>query len=360
MKILIADSGSTKTDWCLLDLTRNAAERMVLRATTSGINPFQQSEEEIAEEVRAHLLPLLKSLPVGGPSGERPDEVQFYGAGCTTEKAPLVARALVAALADWPNALACDGPDSPIAAHGEPGDGPISSATDGARSSAPAVVEPSEKSMPSRATSTGKSALVHVTPGDSPTIEVHSDMLAAARALCGRRPGIACILGTGSNSCYYDGRELRANVPPLGFILGDEGSGAVLGRLLVGDLLKGQLAPALREAFVQDYGLSTADIIERVYRRPFANRFLASFAPFLARHREDAGIHRLLVDAFRAFLTRNVMHYDWQHLPAHFTGSIALHFQPELREAAASVGVQVGQVLASPMEGLIHYHAERP
>ena len=188
-------------------------------------------------------------------------------------------------------------------------------------------------------------------------VAVESDMLGAARALCGVEEGIACILGTGSNSCYYDGSIIVRNVSPLGWILGDEGSGAVLGRTLVGDLLKGQLPSALRDEFLQRYNLTQAAIIEAVYRKPLANRFLASFVPFLADHREEEGIQALLIDAFRCFFRRNVAAYQRKDLPVNFIGSVAYFFEKELSKAAAAEGFQIGLVLREPIEKLALFHA---
>ena len=188
------------------------------------------------------------------------------------------------------------------------------------------------------------------------TVEVCSDLLAAARALCGRQPGIACILGTGSNSCYYDGRSITAHVPPLGFILGDEGSGACLGKRLVGDALKGLLPAGLKEALLQHLGMTEADIIDRVYRQPLPNRFLASLAPFLAAHLDVPAVRTPVKEAFTAFLQRNVMQYDYRRYPVHFAGSIAHHFSPILHEAAHEAGITIGTVTPTPLAGLMAYH----
>jgi N-acetylglucosamine kinase-like BadF-type ATPase len=187
-------------------------------------------------------------------------------------------------------------------------------------------------------------------------VHVESDLLGAARALCGHAEGIACILGTGSNSCLYDGKNIVRNVSPLGWILGDEGSGAVLGRTLVGDLLKGQLGEDLKEAFFERFQLTQTDIIDRVYRQPLANRFLASLVPFLVEHREDAGIHALLVSAFRSFFRRNVAAYNRSDLPVSFVGGIAGQFECELREAAESEGFNVGEIEKQPIVGMVAYH----
>ena len=187
-------------------------------------------------------------------------------------------------------------------------------------------------------------------------ITIHSDLLGAARALCGHEEGIVCVLGTGSNSCLYDGKEIIANTPPLGYILGDEGSSAVLGRRLVGDCLKNQLPENVRDEFFAEYGLTQEIILERVYRQPLANRFLASLTPFLSKHREVPEVHRLLVESFTDFFVRNVKQYRRPWLPLHFVGSIARAFESELKEAAEGLGMEVGDVEQSPLEGLVKYH----
>jgi len=189
------------------------------------------------------------------------------------------------------------------------------------------------------------------------TIEVYSDMLAAARGLSGRNPGIVCILGTGSNSCYYDGEKIVSNVSPLGFILGDEGSGAVLGKLLVGDLLKNQLPPELKEKFLQEFDLTPGMIIERVYRQPFPNRFLASLSPFLLQNIGEPAVRSLVFNSFRSFLKRNVMQYDYKRYPVYFIGSIAYHYREILEEAVLAAGMQLGGIMQNPMEGLVKYHS---
>lgn len=278
--ILIADSGSTKTDWAVVQ--QGTLQRTV---TTCGINPFFQTEEDIAAEVENALLPLLDS-------NEAIEHVFFYGAGCTPEKIPGVKSALTRTL------------------------------------------HPTQE------------------------VEVYSDMVAVARSLCGHQPGIACILGTGSNSCSYDGKEMVQNVSPLGFILGDEGSGAVLGKLLVGDLLKNQTSPDLKEEFLKQYQLTPADVIDRVYRQPFPNRFLASLSPFLLQHIGHSHIRQLVRGSFEAFFRRNVMQYDYQHLPIHFTGSVAYHYQEVLHEVAHSLGLRIATIHQSPLNGLVSYHQQ--
>ena len=187
-------------------------------------------------------------------------------------------------------------------------------------------------------------------------IEVQSDLLGAARSLCGKEPGIACILGTGSNSCEYDRERIVKNVSPLGYILGDEGSGACLGKLLVGDCLKHQLPAHICQAFWEETRLTPAEIIDKVYRQPQANRFLASLTPFLSLHREKTEIHTLLVGCFCDFFQRNVMQYNYPPHKVHFTGSIAWHFQDEVKEAAKTLNIQTGKFIKNPIYGLIDYH----
>lgn len=271
--ILIADSGSTKTDWCMGD-------NPIIH--TSGINPFHQSAEQIQQILTKELGSQLS--PDATISA-----IYFYGAGCTPEKKPILERALQAL---YPQAY----------------------------------------------------------------VEVQSDLLGAARALCGKESGIACILGTGSNSCYYDGTHIVSNVSPLGYILGDEGSGAVLGKRLVGDCLKKQLPPSLCEAFLQTFQLTPAEIIEKVYRQPQANRFLASLTPFLSTHREIPEIHRLLISCFTDFFQRNILQYPYSNNLTHFVGSIAWYFQEEVKEAAQLSGIQTGKFIQSPIEELRKYH----
>ena len=189
-------------------------------------------------------------------------------------------------------------------------------------------------------------------------VEVASDLLAAARAVCGRKPGIACILGTGSNSCYYDGENVVQNVSPLGYILGDEGSGAVLGKLLVGDVLKKQLPQHLCDKFMKEYDLDYTTIITSVYRKPAANRFLAQFAPFLERNIDEPSIHNIVLRSFTDFFTRNVASYPgYKELPCNFVGSIALCEKAVLQEAAQALGITIGTVIKDPMEGLVKYHS---
>lgn len=186
---------------------------------------------------------------------------------------------------------------------------------------------------------------------------VQSDLWAAAHALCGTEAGIPCILGTGSNSCLYDGHQICEQVSPLGFILGDEGSGAVLGRRLVGDCLKRQMPAQLVQALFETYGLTPERILEKVYRQPFPNRFLASLVPFIKAHIQEEVMQRLVDEEFMRFFQRNVLMYTGHdRLPIHFVGSVAYHFSGILQTVAQRLSLQIGHIEASPLDGLVEFY----
>lgn len=275
--ILIADSGSTKTDWRIAESGKTIKQIM-----TAGINPYLQTQDEIAEELHAALFPEINEQDIRA--------VYFYGAGCAfPEKRQMLAE----------------------------------------------IIERNIRKP----------------------VEVYSDLMGAARSLCGHRPGIACILGTGSNSCLYDGVEIVEHTPALGFILGDEGSGAALGKRLVNECLKNQLPEHVRQKFLEEYELNTEIILERVYRQPFPNRFLANLSRFLLHNLTEEAIHHLVLDCFKEFLIKNIRSYtNANQFPIHFTGSIAYFFQSVLREATTTVNLHPGMITQSPMEGLIQYH----
>lgn len=278
--ILIADCGSTKIDWCVVN-----DGKVVEQIFTSGINALLMTEEQIRETLAAELAEKVKGYAI--------ESVYYYGAGCLFDD---------------------------ICAN-------------------------------------VRRAIAHNVP-TAKTIEVHSDLLAAARALCGQNEGIACILGTGSNSCYYNGKEIVDNVSPLGYILGDEGSGAVLGKLLVGDVLKNQLPKELCEKFLAEYDLDRQKIIEGVYKKPAANRFLASLSPFLIKNIEEPAIHRLVLNAFKSFFVRNIENYsNYKSMPVSLVGSVAFYYKDVLAEAAKALDIIIGTIIKSPMEGLVKYHS---
>lgn len=280
MLTLIADSGSTKTDWCVL--SSDGTHRMV---STQGINPVHQDLETIERILVDELMVNM---------GEAKDDVAkvfFYGAGCTGSFALIVNNVLKELF------------------------------------------------------------------GNLTSCEVSSDLLGAARALCGDEEGIACILGTGSNSCLYDGKGIVANIPPLGYILGDEGSGAVLGRKLLNALFKGEFSSTLRDMFLKEMSLDYGMIIEKVYRQPMANRFLASLSPFISRHISDHHeLEELVVEHFREFLRKNVVRYMRNELPVNAVGSIAWYYRSQLMKAVSAESLKMGTILKSPIEGLLEYH----
>lgn len=179
-------------------------------------------------------------------------------------------------------------------------------------------------------------------------IEVDSDMLGAARALFGDKPGIACILGTGANSCLYDGRDIVSNVSPMGYILGDEGSGAMMGRTFVNLLYKGGHHDDIRD-FEHETGLTQADIIQKVYREPMPNRFLASLAPYIKSISDKPWVKEMITDCFGLFFRHNVRHYNRPDLCCSFVGSIAYYFEDDLRKAAKKEGSLIGKIMKEPL-----------
>lgn len=183
-------------------------------------------------------------------------------------------------------------------------------------------------------------------------VEAESDMLGAARALLGKKSGIACILGTGSNSCLYDGEKIICSVSPLGYILGDEGSGAALGKRLLGDVMKELLPQDVCNAFWQETGETPESIIEKVYRRPLANRYLAGFTKFLAKHRNSAEIQELIIEEFEKFFKRNIIKYGAGWREANFVGSVAYYFSDELHAAASRHSYGIGLILKNPIDKL--------
>jgi N-acetylglucosamine kinase-like BadF-type ATPase len=188
-------------------------------------------------------------------------------------------------------------------------------------------------------------------------VTVMSDLLGAARGLLVREPGLACILGTGSNSCLYDGKDIVKNVPALGFILGDEGSGAALGRVFLGDALKGLAPQELTEAFFDKYKVTRAEVLDAVLNNPAATRNLRAYSFFLSEHLDSPYVHDLIAGEFKRFFERNVAQYDYKSYPVNFVGSIAFYQKAVLQEAANALGITIGTVIKDPMEGLVKYHS---
>lgn len=279
--ILIADSGSTKTAWCLI-----SGNQRVKDITTKGINPFYQTEEEIEAELKNTLC-----QEIGGEN--KINSVYFYGAGCADSQIN--------------NKLA--------------------------------------------------KTLQQVLKSDK--AEVSSDMLGAARGIFKHQKGIACIMGTGSNSAYYDGNEIVKSIPAGGFIIGDEGSGAVLGKTLIADYIKNQMPENILAEFKKFYNGTYLDVVNHVYKQPFPNRWLANFTKFMYEKREDDYIHNMIVNSFTLFFNRNIKQFDsWKDMEVGFVGSIAYYFEKELKEAAQKCEITVSEIYQNPIEGLIEYHSK--
>ncbi|MGC3944159.1 MAG: N-acetylglucosamine kinase [Chryseolinea sp.] len=200
-----------------------------------------------------------------------------------------------------------------------------------------------------------KSAFLEFFPGAH--IEIGWDLLAAARALCGHEPGIACIMGTGSNSCLYDGGKIIGNVANLGWILADEGSGANIGRKFLVDYLREVMPENLRNQFRERYPLSREEFLEKVYQQERPSAFLASFTKFIFQHLKEPYCYQLIYNSFAEFYENNVMKYDnYKNLKVHFTGSIAFYFSDVLRQVANDKGITVKNILEGPIAGLTLYH----
>lgn len=188
-------------------------------------------------------------------------------------------------------------------------------------------------------------------------IEIGWDLLAAARALCGHEPGIACILGTGSNSCFYDGKNITANVANLGWILADEGSGSNIGKKFLVDYLREKMPASIAQAFHQRFPLTREEFLEKIYQQERPNAFLASFTRFIFQHLKEQYCYKLVYDSFAEFYENTVMKYEnYKNLKVHFTGSVAFYFSDLLRQVANDKGITVKNILEAPIAGLTLYH----
>ena len=277
--ILIADSGSTKAEWCLL----NGNKRKTIY--TQGISPYFLTTDQIQQILIVELKEKLKNI--------EPDKVYYYGTGCSN-------------------------PENVVS------------------------VKKALKNTFSKA-----------------KIFVDHDLMGAAKALCGNGKGVACILGTGSNSCYYNGKKIVKNSPGLGFILGDEGSGAYLGKKVVQYYLYHTFDPDLMDRFQAKYNTTAAEILDAVYKHALPNRYLAGFVPFLIENRGHFMIENIIEDGFNDFFFNHVYKYreSWI-MPIHFIGSVAFGFKDVLKDMCDSYELQLGRVLKNPMDGLVKYHKE--
>lgn len=276
--ILIADSGSTKTEWVLLE---NGL--VVKQCVSMGINPYFIDTKGVIEIIEAEVIPFFSSL--------QPAEIYFYGSGCSTNTKQ-------------------------------------------------SIVE---------------TALRYFYP--TSIISINHDLLGSARALCMDTEGIACILGTGSNSCLYNGKEILENVPSLGYLFADDGSGGNLGKILLTKYLLGDLSHETQELFRNQYAYSLENVLDAVYNKPKPNRFLASFAPFIHQHLYIPEIENIAKSSFRSFFQNQVCKYsNYAHQKVSFIGSISFFFSDLIKETAKEYDIQVGVIYKSPMEGLIKYH----
>ncbi|MES2730961.1 MAG: N-acetylglucosamine kinase [Bacteroidota bacterium] len=275
--ILIADSGSTKTDWRLI-----AEDGTVSQGKTAGFNPYYQDSSIIYTEISKHLLPLVT---------EKITKIFYYGAGCTDEEKYTIV----------------------------------------------------------------KNGIWQAFPGAD--IAVASDLLAAAHALCGHEAGIACILGTGANSCLYEGKQIVANRGSLGFWLGDEGSGGHLGKTLVQKYLLGEMPGELAEKFDKRYHLTRLEVLENAYKKPSPNIYFSSFSKFLFDNRSHPFAYQLIYQSFTEFFDKYIAKYEnYLQYKVHFVGSVAFYYSDILRQVANDKGIVVRNILESPIAGLTLYH----
>lgn len=275
--ILLAESGSTKTQWCLVD-----DKRIEMLVNTPGINPFILADTEI-ETIMRPVLSGLDQVHV--------EKIYFFGAGCST-----------------PNTI-----------------------------------------------HRIKIALVNIF--DCKNIEIDSDLKAACLALAGNQTGIIGLLGTGSNSCVWDGKSMVARIPSLGYILGDEGGGVSFGKQLIADFLKNQMPDQIKEQFAQKYSVSTEYVLERVYRSPMANRYLAGFAPFIDEHIDDPYCRSIVHKKFKAFFERNILHYsEYGQYGLYFCGSIAYYHRDILHEISSRSELNIKNIVKEPINDLALYY----
>ncbi len=277
--VLIADSGSSKTEWCLI--YNNKKKKII----TEGMSPYFLSGEQIKDIIASQIFPKIKNT--------LPERVFFYGTGCSNPRNV-------------------------------------------------AIVQNAFKAVFKNA-----------------KIVVDHDLAGAAKALCGNQKGIACILGTGSNSCYYNGKKIIKNSPGLGFILGDEGSGAYLGKKVIQYYLYKTFDEDLIDRFDAKYNLTSTEILEAVYKQPLPNKYLSNFAVFLAENRGHFMIENILEDSFNDFFFNHIYKYreSWT-MPINFTGGIAFAFKDVLKDLCHAYELQLGKVLQRPMEGLIKFHSQ--
>ncbi len=279
MSILIADSGATKTEWCLK--TEEGCETI----KTEGLNPYYHTQESIEEVVNNNLLPKIQEVDI--------QDVYFYGAGIDSEgKKDIVEQALKNSLRDT-------------------------------------------------------------------TIHVFHDLLGAARACCFNEPGIACILGTGSNSCLYDGSKIIEHIPSLAFILGDEGSAGYFGKKLINKYFRYELPEELREELEKNYNMSLDHINQGLYHDTQQSRFVASYGAFLGEHDDHPFIKEMLHEGFESFITRILLNYtNATDYEVSFIGSVAYAHQNMIKKILEENGMKAGIFVRHPMKRLVEFHTD--
>ncbi len=277
--IFIIESGSTKSDWVLIDKSNQSFY------TTIGFNPYFHSSEFIREEIKNNTS--IAEL------SDKISSVYFFGAGCSSAELNDIIHHGLSQV--FPNAL----------------------------------------------------------------IRVDHDLVACAYATYDGNPGISCIIGTGSNSCYFDGNEVVEEVPALGYVLGDEGSGSYFGKYLLSSFLYRKLPDEIHSNFIEQYGLSKDEIIDHVYKQSDPNVYIASFMPFVVEHKDHPFFKSKIIEGLKSFMEVHVCCYpDYRNTPVHFVGSLAAILHAELREAATEYGINIASIVQKPIEGLVNYHLQ--
>ena len=281
MYVIIADSGSTKTDWILLK-----GSNIITQVKTIGFNPYFQTKDQINLEILNHLKPHIHDYL------HSVSEIHYYGTGCSTvENCKLIEECLTLTL-------------------------------------------------------------------DVEKVNVSHDLLAAARALCKREWGIASILGTGSNSCLYNGTEILENVPSTGYLWSDYGGGSQIGKLFIRDYFEEKLPADLSLAF-ENAGYNRDVILNNVYKKSVPGKYLASVSLFMSQHREHPFVNKVLVECFDSFFVQQINKYsDSKKYKVHTVGSIGFYYKDLITKIAHKHGYEIGNVIKSPIEGLIDYHTQ--
>jgi|FLOH01.1.fsa_nt_gi glucosamine kinase len=276
--ILIADSGSTKTSWVLID-----GKNVIQTINTIGYNPYYFKNDELLLTIKAELLPIIKEYKI--------EKIFFYGSGCSSnENCSIVSNSLSKLFTDS-------------------------------------------------------------------IIEIQHDLYGAALALLNDNEGIACILGTGSNSCYWDGKKIISNVPSVGYLLGDEGSGNYIGMKILKGILEEKAPDEIITKFYNSHNTTFDEVLNRIYNEEEPTRFISEVGKFAGLNINNSWIYSAVKQSFFDFIENQlIMYQNYQSLPVSFTGSIAYHFKKILLEACQERSIKVGKILKNPIDGLVSYH----